>query len=89
MKMIINISEQTNERVKRLNPNESSTSLLDRLICAVHDGIPYEDRPTGKWITHEGWDSEGVYGMEFSCSECNEWVNEKSEYCPKCGAKME
>lgn len=42
----------------------------------------------GKWITHRGYNADG-FGIEYSCSKCNEWVEEKSRYCPNCGAKME
>lgn len=42
----------------------------------------------GKWIMHRGYNADG-FGIEYSCSECKEWEDEKSKYCPNCGAKME
>ena len=41
----------------------------------------------GHWIEHRGYDI-AEYGVDYSCSECNKWVNSKSNFCPKCGADM-
>lgn len=41
----------------------------------------------GKWIVHRGYNTDG-FGIEYSCSKCNEWVDEKSRYCPNCGCRM-
>ena len=43
---------------------------------------------TGHWIEHphecgENWE----YSM-YECSECHHWVDDDSDYCPSCGAKM-
>ena len=43
---------------------------------------------TGYWITHRGYNADG-FGIEYRCSECNNWNDEKSRDCPNCGAKME
>ena len=36
---------------------------------------------TGHWIEYRGYDS-------YSCSECDEFVDKKSRYCPNCGCRM-
>jgi NADH pyrophosphatase NudC (nudix superfamily) len=42
----------------------------------------------GRWIMHTGYDAY-EFGIEYSCSECNDWNDKKSRYCPNCGAKMQ
>ena len=41
----------------------------------------------GKWIMDNNFESD-KFG-DYKCSECGEWQNDKSNYCPNCGAKME
>lgn len=57
------------------------------MINDIKNGKPYEERPKGEWITHRGYNADG-FGVEYSCSECNEWTDERSRYCPNCGAEM-
>ena len=63
----------------------------------VHIGEPgmerklMEDAPTvdavevvhGWWITVENREYLGV-----RCSNCQKWFDEKTNYCPNCGARM-
>ena len=44
-----------------------------------------EERPKGKWIIHEDWHPNCRYG----CSICGSLTNERTPYCPNCGAEME
>lgn len=51
------------------------------------------EQKTGHWIAHDDYDGE-VY---YTCSRCNEpWITiegnpqeNRMNYCPQCGAKME
>ena len=41
-------------------------------------------------VQHGRWVQMKRYKSEFVCSECgNLWPDEKSTYCPECGAKMD
>jgi len=46
-----------------------------------------QEPKTGHWIEHTGWNDDN-YNTEYSCSNCNEWVKEKTNFCPNCGARM-
>lgn len=78
------------------NHNENGTPINYGTICdLVISGWRLMKLPsvtpkpkTGHWIMHRGYNADG-FGIEYSCSKCNEWANEKSNYCPNCGAKME
>lgn len=43
----------------------------------------------GQWIEHE-WAEEydGRLISNYECSECKSWEQERTNYCPNCGAKM-
>lgn len=46
-------------------------------------------RAKGHWIEHP---HEAGLNWEYSryeCSECHDWAEDDSDYCPYCGAKME
>lgn len=57
--------------------------IVDNLI----DSVPtiYEHKE-GKWIVDNNFESD-MFG-DCKCSECGEWQNDKTNYCPACGAKM-
>lgn len=41
-------------------------------------------------VKHGRWEQMKVFKSEYVCSECGDlWPEEKSNYCPNCGAKME
>lgn len=45
------------------------------------------DNVRGEWIIHEDWLEDGLCGFECSiCGMCMDW---DSDFCPRCGAKME
>lgn len=54
----------------------------------IYDMPTVEAEPIrhGKWIRHKT-----PLGKEygFICSECDDWANKCSKYCPYCGAKMD
>lgn len=49
-----------------------------------HDAV--EVVKHGHWI--DGFDTDGVL-IDYDCSVCNMANDEKGDYCPKCGAKMD
>jgi hypothetical protein len=42
-------------------------------------------RPTGEWIMNK----TSSRGRNYTCTHCKRISRNKSEYCPKCGARME
>ena len=44
----------------------------------------------GRWVEHK---SAEIYRnriiSNYECSECNDWLRDKTNYCPNCGAKMD
>ena len=52
--------------------------------CTINPYIEF------KPVEHGRWRGMKAYKNEYICSECgNLWPDEKSPYCPNCGAKME
>lgn len=47
--------------------------------------LGYEPVRHGHWV--DGFDTDGVL-IDYDCSVCNMANDEKSDYCPNCGAKM-
>ena len=84
MKLIIDIPKEKYEWIKMHNLNIDN----DSIVGAIANGIPYEERPQGEWITG-GKDVTGQYFYdEFICNQCFVVVTDKSNFCPKCGADM-
>lgn len=42
------------------------------------------ERKKGKWIKMS--DADGIF---YACSDCGEWHEEISNYCPNCGTRMD
>lgn len=60
---------------------------LCKAVKAVADAAPTVDAVEvvrGRWITVEDREHLGV-----RCSNCQKWFDEKTNYCPSCGAKMD
>lgn len=61
-------------------------SLFVQLIEAVEVAEPKR----GRWIKYVSPIPEEDDGVEaWDCSECSAMVNYPTNYCPKCGARME
>lgn len=68
--------------------NASEQARVNNLFCDITDVI--NESPTidaepvrhGKWIPWK-------YHNGFRCDKCNEPVDNKHNYCPNCGAKMD
>ena len=55
------------------------------------EAIPAADvveRTTGKWRVYETANTEEEQPIAWECSECEEVVDCKYDYCPNCGADM-
>ena len=51
--------------------------------------LPSADRPKGEWIEHKN--AEIMYGFlvsNYECSKCGDWLLDKTDFCPSCGADM-
>ena len=46
--------------------------------------IPQPERKTGRWMATEA--DEPCF---YRCSECGRLIDERENYCPNCGARME
>ena len=73
-----------------IDRQEKQIATFADVISALQsriDILEKNQRPKGKWIKHRGYNADG-FAVEYSCSGCNEWNDEKSRYCPNCGSKM-
>ena len=43
---------------------------------------------TPHWIEHPHESGENWEYSMYECSDCHEWSDNDSNYCPNCGAKM-
>ena len=63
-------------------------------VCSVKDILEFiESMPTiyPEPVKHGRWKYDPDYG-EYRCTFCNDWgahEDERTHYCPNCGAKME
>lgn len=88
MKLIIDIPEDTYERIKALLGTEYLKDNCEYVMSCVANGTPYKERPKGKWI---------IDGHHIRCNRCNEYIcntdregNEiPDNFCPNCGVRME
>ena len=48
-----------------------------------------QEPKTGHWIEHPHETGENWEYSKYECSECHEWAEDDSDFCPNCGAKME
>ena len=55
-------------------------------VMQVLDELPSTDRK-GNWVYHEN-DMCCVRWNKWECSECHKRVENKSDFCPNCGADM-
>lgn len=62
----------------------------NNLLDFIEQLPPVTPQPKmGHWILHQYYNSDGLGFEYFSCSECDDQNDEKSRYCPNCGAKMD
>ena len=47
------------------------------------------ETPHAKWIEHPNERGRNWEDSMYECSNCNEWADYDSDYCPNCGAKMD
>ena len=47
-----------------------------------------QEPKTGHWIEHPHEAGPCWEYSRYECSECHEWAEDDSDYCPDCGAKM-
>ena len=58
---------------------EEEHTALEIAIKAI------EERPTGKWLPRTAYDGYTYW----RCDKCNVDVDDTTDFCPHCGAKME
>ena len=62
----------------------------NRFIHLVRDiAPPVNPKTTGHWIEHPHEAGPCWEYSRYECSECHEWAEDDSNYCPDCGASME
>lgn len=69
------IEQLVRERDMAVKNMETATPAVDA-VEVVH----------GHWV--DGFDTDGVL-IDYDCSACNMANDEKSDYCPNCGARMD
>ena len=70
MKLIIDIPENVIGGAKA-SSNYYPTYHFEKIWRAIANGIPYDERPKGKWIKQENKKTE------FFCSECGRMIDTK------------
>ena len=75
---------KTIENAKHFAYDDVYTKAFDMAIKALE-----QEPRKAHWIEHPheagpNWE----YSM-YECSECHGWLEDDSDYCPDCGAKME
>jgi hypothetical protein len=86
MKIVINIPDGYN-----LNDIQNGSIACGQILKAVKNGIPYEERQQGKWITIG--EEQGALGIIYKirkCSKCG-WEHSlviPNNFCPNCSADM-
>lgn len=64
---------------------ESYMAGMDFVLNKIDDAPTIEpERKKGKWIKMS--DADGIF---YACSDCGEWHEEISNYCPNCGTRMD
>ena len=95
MKLIIDIPEEIYNDCKVWVNDRGIATWQDKVIA---DGIPYEERPQGRWIQTEVIDDDSEYGVNADASECSNckhiesshyWTTTYYNFCPNCGANMQ
>ena len=81
MKLIIDTPNYNLKEVQ--NGSIASKVLLE----AIKNGTPYEENPQGKWVMVGTW-YDDYDNLKFKCNQCGRIVNDRENYCPKCGADM-
>jgi len=90
MKLIIDIPDEIYECYKGRPPRLGDEGM-DSIAQSIANGIPYEARPTGEWITIG--EEQGALGIIYKirkCSKCG-WEHSlviPNNFCPNCGADM-
>ena len=60
----------------------------EQALSEIREMLECEPEPKkGKWIFKE--DFRIVDGYDWKCDQCGSWQRYTSNYCPKCGARME
>lgn len=82
---------------KVISANALTCDLIDKQFYPVIVRRAIENAPAldvvevvhGKWIEIEReWDFYPYYYVDYTCSVCSSREQNKRNYCPECGAKM-
>lgn len=82
MKIVIDISE---EQYKRICDHTDRVYDMVSLLTIVENGTPLQK---GNWILQSNGECK-LPAVRFKCSNCGKISFEESNYCPRCGAKMD
>jgi hypothetical protein len=74
--------------VVRCGDKHNEGYTYDQVHFAI-DNAPTIEPKQGEWIIDKVWyTAQGIYNIDFKCSECELKPRYTSDYCPQCGAKM-
>ena len=79
---------------KWLHENMSAQTTTVGMACVRDFWNKVLDTPAADVVpvVHGRWTfyfSHGYDEYEYKCSACNDWANQRYQYCPYCGAKMD
>ena len=95
MKLIIDIADEMVCNDIKYKALEPTTATDEVIIHALYNGVLYEERPKGEWITWEEAGNDIASPNRHECSCCHDsaqvlvnGIELLSDFCPNCGADM-
>ena len=77
------LKESVDMAIKALEQNESAKEWYKLFVEKLE-----QQTKTGHWTTVEMTQDDGCRYTVTYCSECDEDVDYRTDYCPNCGARM-
>lgn len=70
--------------------SKGNNSMLEEVIEAIEEfTLVTQIKPKGYWIEHQHEAGANWEYSRYECSECHNWAEDDSNYCPCCGCRME
>ena len=85
--LMLELIENAPSVVPRLD-KEDLEDIYEHISESYVEGY-IDGHAEGEWIEHKRAEEyDGLMQSNFECSQCHDWLRERTNYCPNCGAKM-